>query len=190
MCAATTLLILNLHNNFLIEAETMTSNSAQPLPSTRRVVTSHNDDAKAIISHDSRINGRQTAHGPCIQLLWSSESLPPDVNGGQDQGLADTGLSNDGTIVRIVDFPPKSQGMVHRSMTLDYIFVLKGQVVLTLDDRSRTVVKENEAVIQQAAMHGWDNETDDWARLLCVLIKAQPPVVNGKELGSEIPFQV
>ena len=168
----------------------MTSNPGQPLLPTRRVVTSHNDDSKAIISHDSLIHGRQTGHGPWIQLLWSSESLPPDVNTGKDLGLADTGLSNDGTIVRIVDFPPRSRGMVHRSMTLDYIFVLKGQVVLTLDDDSRTTIKENEAVIQQATMHGWDNETDDWARLLCVLIKAEPPIVNGKELGSEIPFQV
>jgi hypothetical protein len=160
VCTATTLLILNLKNDFLIEVEIMKSNSSQPLPSTRRVVTSHNNNAHAIISHDSPIHGRQTTHGPWIQLLWSSKSLPPDVNGGQDQGLADTGLSNSGKIVRIVDFLPKSQGMVHRSMTLHYIFVLKGQVVLTLDDGSRTVVKENEAVIQQATMHGWDNEPD------------------------------
>lgn len=168
----------------------MSANPSQPLPSTRRIVTSHNNDAKAIVLHDSLINGRQTGHGPWIQLLWSSESLPPDVNSSDDKGLADTGLSNDGTIVRIVDFAPHSTGMVHRSMTLDYIFVLKGEIVLTLDDGSRTVVKENETVIQQATMHGWDNETDDWARLLCVLIKAKPPIVNGKELGSEIPFQV
>lgn len=164
--------------------------SKQPLPSTRRIVTGHDKNAKATVTRDALVHGKQTGHGPWIQLLWSSESLPPDVNSTEDKGLANTGLSNDGTIVRIVDFPPHSTGMVHRSMTLDYIFVLSGEIVLTLDDSSRTVVKQNEAVIQQATMHGWDNETDNWARLLCVLIASKPPVVDGQALHSEVPFQV
>lgn len=80
--------------------------------------------------------------------------------------------------------------MVHRSMTLDYIFVVEGEIVLTLDDGSRTTVKKGEMVVQQATMHGWDNETDQWTRLLCVLIAAKAPVVEGKVLSSEVPFQV
>lgn len=166
------------------------SASSQPLPSTRRVVTGHSDNAKAKIIKDGLIHGNQTGHGPWIQLFWSSDSLPPDTNTTEDLGLASTGLSNDGTIIRIVDFPPHSVGMVHRSMTLDYIFVLEGEIVLTLDDGSRTVMKKNEMVVQQATMHGWNNETDQWVRLLCVLIAAKPPIVDGKTLTSEIPFQV
>lgn len=164
--------------------------SSQPLPSTRRIVTAHNDDAKAVVKYDAPVHGKQTPHGPWIQLLWSSESLPPNVNTTQDLGLADTGMSNDGTIVRIVDFPPRSTGLVHRSITLDYIYVLKGTVVLVLDDGSRTLVGENETVVQQATMHSWDNETDEWARLLCVLVASNKPVVNGKELGKHVPFNV
>ena len=105
-------------------------------------------------------------------------------------GLVETGLSNNGTIFRIVDFPPKSNGMVHRSMTLDYIYVVKGEVVLTLDDGSRTVVREGEVVVQQGTMHGWDYETDGWARLLCILIAAEPPVVEGQQLQAEVSFQI
>lgn len=164
--------------------------SKQPLPSVRRVVTSHNDSGKAIVSRDTVPSSSQTGHGPWIQLLWSSPSLPPNVNSKEDFGLAQTGLSNNGTIIRIVDFPPKSTGMVHRSMTLDYIYVLQGEVVLTLDDGSATTVRKDEVVVQQATMHGWNNDTDEWARLLCVLIAANPPEVNGKVLGAEIPFQV
>lgn len=164
--------------------------ASQPLPEIRRIVTGHNKETKAIIQRDGLIKARRAGHGPVISRIWSSEDLPPNVNSDNDLGLVETGLSNKGTICRIVDFPPSSTGMVHRSMTLDYIYVLKGEVVLTLDDGSRTTVKEGEIVVQQATMHGWDNETDTWARLLCILIAAHPPLIQGKELHEDVPFQI
>jgi quercetin dioxygenase-like cupin family protein len=57
-------------------------------------------------------------------------------------------------------------GMVHQSITLDYIYVLEGEVTLTLDDGSKTKVRKGEIVVQQGTMHGRDNKTSDWARLL------------------------
>lgn len=164
--------------------------SAQPLPTVRRLVTGHNGEGKAIVWKDDEISGSQAEHGPFLTRLWSSSELPPDVNTSQDLGLVDTGLANNGTICRVVDFPPKSVGMVHRSITLDYIYVLEGEVTLTLDDGSRTKVKKGEIVVQQGTMHGWDNETTEWSRLLCILIAAKPPVVSGRELQAEVPFQV
>lgn len=168
----------------------MSDTSDQPLPTVRRIVTGHNEAIKAVIQRDSLITARRAGHGPYITRLWASEEVPPNANAVQDMGLAETGLSNNGTICRIVDFPPNSKGMVHRSMTLDYIYVVQGEVVLTLDDGSRTVVREGELVVQQATMHGWDNETDSWARLLCLLIAAEPPVVEGHQLKAEVPFQI
>lgn len=162
----------------------------QPLPSTRRIVTAHNSEGKAVIKFDSMIDGKETPHGPWIELLWSSSSLPPEVDTTKDLELAATGLSNNGTIVRIVDFPPKSTGLMHRSITLDYVYILKGEITLVLDDGSSTVVTANEAVIQQATMHRWDNRTDEWARLLVVLIASKKPVVNGTELDKDVPFNV
>ncbi|RAH84255.1 hypothetical protein BO86DRAFT_446318 [Aspergillus japonicus CBS 114.51] len=164
--------------------------STQPLPPIRRIVTGHNASARATIWRDSLIPAAQADHGPFLTRLWSSAQLPPDVNGETDLGRVDTGLSNDGTICRVVDFPPQSKGMVHRSLTLDYIFVVAGEIVLTLDDGSRTPVGAGEMVVQRGTMHGWDNETDRWARLLCVLIRAEAPVVDGKTLEAEVPFQV
>ena len=116
--------------------------------------------------------------------------MPPEVNTTADLGLAATGLSNDGTIVRIVDFPPKSTGLMHRSMTLDYVYVLQGEVILALDDGSNTVVKANQTVVQQATMHRWDNATDEWARMLVVLIASKKPMVNGTVLDKDVPFNV
>ncbi|KAJ5627314.1 hypothetical protein N7528_004741 [Penicillium herquei] len=164
--------------------------SAQPLPTVRRLVTGHDRQGKATVWKDNEIKASQAEHGPFLTRIWSSCELPPDVNTADDLGLVDTGLANNGTICRIVDFPPKSVGMVHRSITLDYIYVLEGEVTLTLDDGPKTNVQKGDVVVQQGTMHGWDNETSNWSRLLCVLIAAKPPVCSGKELKAEVPFQI
>ncbi|KAL2866510.1 cupin domain-containing protein [Aspergillus lucknowensis] len=170
-----------------------------PLPPTRRIVTSHNPQSQAIIQHDSQIPAQPAGHGIFLTSLWSTPSLPPrttpdfDSDSNTDMGLAETGLANNGTICRIVDFPPRSTAstaMMHRTMTLDYIYCVKGSVVLVLDDGSRTVLREGDVAVQQATMHAWANEGDEWARLVCVLIAAEPPVVQGKELQTEVPFQL
>ena len=162
----------------------------QPLPPVRRIVTGHREDSKAVVTRNSVIHGRQTGHGPWLTLLWSTEELPPDINSQEDKGVAKTGMTNKGTICRIIDFPPKSVGALHRSITLDYIYILEGSVMLTLDDGSATKVSKNDMVVQQATMHGWNNETDQWARLLCVLIASEKPVVGEQTLEQEIPFSV
>lgn len=161
-----------------------------PYPSVRRVVTQHNNRAEAAVARDGIVDTSETAHGPLIQLMWSSNQLPCDINTKQDMGKVSTGLANDGVIYRIVDFPPMSVGLVHRSETLDFVYVLEGEIVLTLDDGSRTIIKKNETVIQQATMHGWDNETAEWARLLVVLVKAEKPSIDGKTLSAEVPFKI
>jgi hypothetical protein len=35
-------------------------------------------------------------------------------------------------------------------------------------------------------MHGWDNETGEWARVLAILLSAKPPVMNGKALTEDV----
>ncbi|QKX62822.1 uncharacterized protein TRUGW13939_09987 [Talaromyces rugulosus] len=130
--------------------------SAQPLPAVRRLVTGHNSQGNAIVWKDNEIRASQIGHGPFLTPIWSTAELPPDVTTAEDLGLVDTGLANKGTICRIVDFPPNSVGKVHRSITLDYIYVLEGQVTLTLDDGSKTKVQKGDIVVQQGTMHGWD----------------------------------
>ena len=68
------------------------------------------------------------------------------------------------------------------------MIVLKGQVILSLDDSTQLPVAEGIVVVQQVSMHGWDNETDEWTRLMGSMIPMQPPVYNGMELENFRPF--
>ena len=161
-----------------------------PIDPIRRVVTSHNKDSQAIVWRDDHLHGKLGTHGNAVTLLWSSDSHPAEVTSKTDKGKVETGLVNNGSVLRIVDLPPNSVGRLHRSISLDYVLVIKGSVVLSLDDGSRTTVNEGDLVVQQATMHGWDNEADVWARILCCLMPAKAPVVEGVQLDRHVDFDV
>ena len=172
-------------------AEHPNSTRTMPLSSPlriRRIVTGHNDQAIAIVRRDDLLLGDIQPHGNIATTLWTSDSSPADAQSEDDKAKVDVGMVNNGAVVRTVDFPPHSTGKLHRTISLDYIVVLKGTVALTLDDGSKTPVAEGEFVVQQATMHGWDNDSDDWARILCVLTAAKAPVVGGVELKTHVQF--
>lgn len=164
--------------------------SGSPLPPVRRVVTGHNENAVAVVKNDDVLDPINLRIGPALIPLWATAELPPDVSSPQDKAQLKTGLTNDGAILRVLDVPPRSQLPFHRTVSLDYVYVIQGEVVLTLDDGSKTPLKANDVVIQQASMHGWDNETDQWARLLLVMMRSQAPVSGGKKLEEDVPFIV
>lgn len=161
-----------------------------PLPPVRRLVSAHNEKGEAVVTRDTRLCGEIQKHGSAVKLLWSSSSVPADVESNEDQGLVHTGLVNNGTVLRFVDLPPRCTGHMHRSISLDYITVMEGEVVLELDDGSKTTCKKGTVIVQQATMHAWSNVRDDWARILCCLVPAHAPTVNGKPLETFVHFHV
>jgi quercetin dioxygenase-like cupin family protein len=157
-----------------------------PLLPMRRIVTAHDDQGKAVVARDSQIHTEVLPHVAVSVNIWSSDRSPADVVSSEDKGLAETGFVNNGSIFRIVDLPPRSIGALHRSISLDYIIVQQGQVVLSLENGSKTRLRAGDVVVQQATMHGWDNETDEWARFLAIMLPAVAPVVGGKEMQTDL----
>ncbi|KAG7413546.1 hypothetical protein LZL87_011866 [Fusarium oxysporum] len=135
-----------------------------PLPPLRRIVTGHNDAGQAIIKYDDKFTAQIVPHGAALKSLWVTDSSPADLSTPGDNAEAEVGIINNGSIFRIVDFPPRSSGHIHRTISIDYVIVQKGTVVLVLDDGSKTSVGEGDVVVQQGTMHGWDNLTDEWVR--------------------------
>lgn len=138
------------------------------------------------MASDTELTSQILPHGPGSVTIWSSEASPAYVASSEDKAFSDTGFINGGSIFRIIDLPPHSVGTLHRSISLDYIIVQKGSIVLTLEDGSRTRLHQGEFVVQQATMHGWDNETGEWARMLAVMLPVEAPIVDGKELQTDL----
>lgn len=56
---------------------------------------------------------------------------------------------------------------------------------MKMEDGER-ITKPGDIVIQRGTMHAWYNPGPDWARWACVLVDAEPAMVNGQALKAEV----
>jgi quercetin dioxygenase-like cupin family protein len=181
----------------MIQAE---SEMTQP---TRRIVTGHDKQGKAVLLLDGpapNVKAR-TASGLISTLLWVSDETPADISGHIDRAQRTIGVAppSNGSILRIVDFPPIAAGaaeidhtqvlremglpgeaapprhaFTHRTRSLDYAIVLAGEIDMQLDD-SQVHLKAGDVVVQQGTNHAWVNNGTQTCRIAFVLIDAQEP---------------
>ncbi|KAF5715473.1 cupin domain-containing protein [Fusarium mundagurra] len=128
-----------------------------PLPPLRRIVTGHNDTGQATIKYDDKVTAKIVPQGVALRSLGITDSSPVDLLSLGGNADAEVGFVNNGSVFRIVDFPPRSSGYMHHVISIDYVIVQKGTVVLVLDDECKTSVGEGDVVVQQGTMHGWDS---------------------------------
>src|SRR5580704_14802436 len=81
---------------------------------TRRVVTGHDDQGKAVVLVDGAApNVRvRAASGLTSTLLWVTDETPADISGRTDRAERTIGVAPpaNGSILRIVDFPSVAAG--------------------------------------------------------------------------------
>lgn len=81
--------------------------------------------------------------------------------------------------VQYVPNPSGEPGVMHRSNTLDYIFILDGELELTLNSGEKRVLTRGDTVVQRAAVHAWKNlSKTESARIAAVCIGTKDAVVN------------
>lgn len=173
-------------------AETMNS----PLPNPTLHITTHNASGQATIHSSLQTTGVQyPTHKAVLNLLYTTSSMPADLNADLDiaahEALAASGtlgfVNPRGTVCRILDLAPGNVGMMHRTQSLDYAVVLDGNVVLELDDGSRTLVARGDVAVQRATIHAWTNASaTEWARVLFVLQDCVPVVAGGERLKEDM----
>ncbi|CAN5733339.1 cupin domain-containing protein [soil metagenome] len=64
---------------------------------------------------------------------------------------------------------PDAPGM-HTTPTIDYEYVIEGEVVLELDDGAEVTLRPGDTVVQNGTRHAWHNRSTTMARLVVVLI--------------------
>ena len=62
---------------------------------------------------------------------------------------------------------------MHRTKTVDYIVLLKGEVTMLVDE-GEVHMKPFDVVVQRGTNHGWVNHGDETALLVGVLVDAEP----------------
>ena len=96
-----------------------------------------------------------------VERVWTTDRLPPGVPQSLDtQGEpADIGVPQVGSSWLIVKWPPNVDAYMHRSDTLDYDCVLRGQVTLVLED-GEVELHAGDTVVIPGVLHGWRSGPD------------------------------
>ncbi|MEQ8346864.1 MAG: cupin domain-containing protein [Sneathiellaceae bacterium] len=134
----------------------------------------------------------------CLIDLWKMAQVPDRFDGAEDPATGAVKLVPPGGLVfRTVEVPPDSQrnfaamkdyfsgmgaggnldsasarhGAMHKTDTVDFAIILKGEVHLVLDEGEQHL-KAGDVVIQRGTNHAWSNRTEESCIFACVLIAA------------------
>lgn len=76
---------------------------------------------------------------------------------------------------------------MHRTLSVDYIVVVAGEIVLRLDGGEERTVGVGECVVQRGVNHEWVNRGDGVCRLVVVMVASEMVVLgDGRELGETV----
>lgn len=99
--------------------------------------------------------------------------FPPDADylGKWDRSEAFASLGKSGADA--MDAAESRHPMMHRTETIDYAFVMKGEIWAILD-AAETLMKAGDVLVQRGTNHAWSNRTDEPCWVGFVLIDAKP----------------
>jgi len=170
----------------------------------RRVVTGHDAQGRSTFIYDAQASSvKEMASMPGLALtdLWETTSAPADNTGSADAAARPVRLEppSEGSIFRIVEFPPdshwqpealgnaeasfasigaahardkqSSDPMRHKTSTIDYIVVLKGEIWAVLDT-GETLLKPGDVLVQRGTMHSWSVRGTEPCIIAVVLVGA------------------
>ena len=170
----------------------------------RRVLTGHDAQGRSTFIADGPApNVKEMSAMPGLALtdLWETKGAPASNAGDADAAARAVHLEppKNGTILRIVEFPPdsawrnrtdgkdgfKSIGaghvqdrksadpMMHRTATVDYIIVLKGEIYAIMDTGEK-LLRAGDILVQRGTNHSWSVRTSEPCIVAAVLVSAKP----------------
>ena len=154
----------------------MPQDALPPLPPLRRIVTTHDPAGKAMVMMDGPAPQRVLRErGNASTLIWGTDAAPADIWSDEDVGLRDNEIQppSSGSWFRVIDYPPRMSGRMHRTDSVDYAICMEGVMDMELDDGAMVQIRAGDVMVQQATNHSWINNTDAPARIAFVLIDSK-----------------
>jgi quercetin dioxygenase-like cupin family protein len=151
----------------------------------RRVVTGHDASGKAVVAIDEisqNAISRRPNHASCV--IWTTGEFPADNDGDADNGLRPVGtVDPDGTVFRLVEYGPGVTPRNHRTESVDYAVVLKGEIDMEMDG-TMVHLKQGDVLVQRGTIHNWINRGSEPCVVAFVLVAAKPVERAGKLLTA------
>ncbi|WP_262705332.1 MULTISPECIES: cupin domain-containing protein [Streptomyces] len=154
----------------------------------RRIVTAHDAAGKAVVLTDDQV---PVADFPGASdwnaksaLIWTTGAVPADnVDDLAGSERSSGATLNGGSVLRVTELGPGFTSAMHRTLSIDYIAVLSGELELELDGGSVVRLQQGDVVIQRGTNHLWRNPSQHTpCRFLASMIEAEPISVAGQVL--------
>ena len=170
----------------------------------RRVLTGHDAEGRSTFIADGIApNMKEMPSFPGLALtdLWETNGAPASNAGDEDAADRPIRLEppRNGTILRIVEFPPDStrprdsdgsagfkaigaghaqdrhsaDPMMHKTATVDYIIVLKGEICAVMET-GETLLRAGDILVQRGTNHSWSVRGTEPCIVAAVLVSAGP----------------
>lgn len=155
-------------------------------PHPRRIVTGHSPSGAAIVLKDSQIPCIPTPIKCNFAVLWETSQFPANLDDSSDpiESKTQSLANSNGVVLRVVDFPPNTETLFHRTISLDFGILFEGEIDCRLDNDEVVHMKPGDVCVQRGTIHGWTNKTDKPARMYFVLTASKPIEIGGKKLGD------
>jgi hypothetical protein len=181
----------------------------------RRVLTGHDAGGKSTFIADGEApNVKEMASMPGLALtdLWETGAAPASNEGDKDAAARTVRLEppRNGTILRIVEFPPdsawresadakaafksigaghakdkgSSDPMMHKTSTVDYIIVLKGEIYAIMEQGEK-LLRAGDILVQRGTNHSWSVRGNEPCIVAAILVSAKP--VRTKTVARKKP---
>lgn len=137
----------------------------------RRVVTGLDAQGRSAVVRDGEVPGS----GHAARLIWRNAAVPAQSAGNADTSapVAMEFLHDGGCNFILTELPPGTDAFMHATDTIDYIAVLRGEVVLVLET-GEVALKAGDVCVDRGVLHGWRNDRAEAAVFVSVTIPAQP----------------
>jgi hypothetical protein len=180
----------------------------------RRVLTGHDAQGRSVFLSDGEApNVKEMAAMPGLALtdLWETKGAPASNAGDADAADRPVRLEppKNGTILRIVEFPPDSawrgatdgkegfkaigaghaqdkrsaDPMMHKTSTVDYIIVLKGEIHAIMESGEK-LLRAGDILVQRGTNHSWSVRGAEPCIVAAVLVSAKPVKKPSRRRGA------
>jgi quercetin dioxygenase-like cupin family protein len=86
-------------------------------------------------------------------------------------------------VFRILELRPGTTPRVHRTDSLDYAVIMKGEIDMELEPGEITRLQAGDVVVQRGTVHNWINRGPEPCVIAFVLIAAKPAEAGGTVLN-------
>lgn len=171
----------------------------KPFPSPNRYITDNDDDGISFFSNKvpESLPVVNDLGGAQMRLGYTTGRPPAGLTGGTDVDAYQASLKDlpplvppgSGANVWYIDTPPDSESPMHRTVSLDFVIQIAGEIELTLASGEQRIIKPGDLTIQRSTLHKWRNPSKtQWSRMVGIMAECQPVVTKkGEMLGPVFP---